>query len=198
MDLNKIGRGVLGNAFARLYGLDDTNAVGTLAPEIMPVVSIWERPEFWALVGGSLGVARRAIVAGGAGVFQKALLLNPPGSGILLIVERVWNNTTETEMHFGLRSGPLGLYSLSDVFHRDTRRIWGVATNTGLGAQWGLHTGASEGVIHGSVVGHGEGLLEYVLSPGWGIVFQSPSNGALDMTVFFRERAAGKDEQNIL
>jgi hypothetical protein len=68
--LNGLGRGAIGNAFARLHGMGNLNAVPTLAPEILPTSDIWLRPEFWALQGGALGTALYSAAAGGAGTQQ--------------------------------------------------------------------------------------------------------------------------------
>lgn len=197
MDLNKIGRGILGNALARLYKLDDMNAVGTMAPEIMPVVSIWERPEFWALVGGSFGVARVAMT-GGVGTTQKSRLVNPAGSGSLVIVELLTPNTAST-IYYGLQQASVGTYVLSSVAHRDSRRVWAGATQTGLAAKLEiLSTGGTSGIADGKCVSEELYPLNYILSPGWALHVQASDETDLDYTILWRERAAGLDELSVL
>lgn len=190
-----MGRGILGNAIARIFRLDDINAISSVAPEVMPVVSLWERVEFWALAAGSLGVARVARV-GVASEFQKAVLLNPPNSGILTIVERIVPFSGST-IFFGLVPGNPG-YAQSSVWHRDTRRIWGGQPATGLGTQLHTASGVTSGIADGSISSEGSFQLDYILSPGWGLHFQGDSETDLFFTLFFRERSADLGELNIL
>lgn len=198
MDVNRIGRGILGNALARLHGLDELNAVGSLAPEIMPTVSIWERPEFWALVGGSLGVCRVFMIGGTGGSYQKARLYNPPKSGVLVIVEELIPSTG-SRIHYGLQQSDLGNYVASNVFHRDSRRVWAGNVNTGLAAQLGiLGSVSSSGVIHGENAGEQPLTLNYILAPGWSIHLQGDAEADLAFTLHWRERSAGADELSVL
>lgn len=190
-----MGRGILGNAIARIFRLDDINAISSVAPEVMPTVSLWERPEFWALAAGSLCVARCESIGGA--VFQKAILLNPAGSGVLTIVERI-HCPTGSSIYYGLRSGGLGGYTQSSVWHRDTRRIWGGQLGSGISTQFATIEGVTSGIADGMIAAEGEFNLDYVLSPGWGLHFQGLSETDLFFTLLFRERSADAGEINVL
>lgn len=192
---NQMGRGILGNAFARIFRLDDINAVSSVAPEVMPTISLWERPEFWALAGGSLCVCRVARV-GVASEFQKAILLNPANSGVLTMIERIVTFSGST-IYFGLVPGNPG-YVQSSVWHRDTRRIWAFQAGSGIATQLHGVSGATSGIADGSISHEGEVKLDYILSPGWALHFEGSSETDLFFTLFFRERAVDASELNIL
>lgn len=195
-----MGRGILGNAIARIFRLDDINAISSVAPEVMPTVSLWERPEFWALAGGSFGVCRVARV-GVASETQKALLLNPASSGVLTIVERILPDSGST-IYFGMAPPSalpdVGTYIQSSVAHRDSRRVWEFAPLSGLATQLHYASGVTSGIAQGSLSVEAEIELGYILSPGWGLHFQGNAETDLGFTLFFRERSADSGELNVL
>lgn len=192
MPENRIGQGNMGNAFSRLYGLDDLNAIPGVAPEILPVSSIWERPELWALTGGTLGSIRTQAAAPGAGQSRYMALYNPATSGSILIVEQL-HIATAILVIWGTRvagaiTTPLG--------HRDTRmRVGAGFFGMAAGADVGF---AATGTIISATLGAMTGInsvdLDFVIQPGDGFVIAAPDNTAIDCTLTCRLRAAAPAE----
>jgi len=118
---NRIGRPQLGNAFARVFGLDDINTIGSVAPEVMPVLSLAERPEYWQLLGGRL-MSVYAEVGALAGAQGCVALVNPTNSGILVIVE---DALTDASCTWGANSGDPAIAAAAAGFNRDLRNASG-------------------------------------------------------------------------
>src|SRR5882672_3492940 len=68
-----------------LFGLQEQEGVPTVAPELMPGVDIFGRPEFWALHAGTLLWGQILVGAGGAGNASQMSI--EPGVNELVIVE---------------------------------------------------------------------------------------------------------------
>lgn len=199
MDLNKIGRPLFGSVFARIFGVDELNAVSTLAPEVLPVTSPWERPEFWALLGGSLGTARLNQSAVAAN-FSSAGIVNPNGSGVLVIVERVLRilPVAGAFVDYGTLRSQQALTSIVSSFdHRDLRRA-SATVAAGLGARpvIGAHVGAAYNIT-GAIPVEAAGWtpLDVILAPGqsWGCTTRA-MNTELEIAVQWRERPVMPDE----
>jgi hypothetical protein len=192
MPENRIGQGNLGNAFARLYQLDDLNAIPGVAPEILPVSSIWERPELWALTGGTLGAIRSQAAAPGAGQARYLGLWNPATSGSLLVVEQLIIATAILIIWGTRLAGSVG----TPIGHRDTRKrippgFFGMAA--GAEVNFGA-TGTILSATLGAMTGPAIVPLDYVIQPGDGFAVQAPDNTAIDVTLHARCRAAADTE----
>lgn len=192
MPENRIGQGNLGNAFSRLYGLDDLNAIPGVAPEILPVSSIWERPELWALTGGTLGSIRSTAIAPGAGQQRYLALYNPATSGSLLIVEQL-HIATAILIIWGTRAADA---PSTPIGHRDTRMrvgagFFGMAA--GATSSFGA-TGTLISATLGAMTGINSVDLDFVIQPGDGFVAAAPDNTAIDITLTCRCRAAAPAE----
>ena len=199
MQLNKIGRPLFSNVFARVFGVDELDAVSTLAPEVMPTTSPWERPEFWALLGGSL-CGGRASMAAVVGQNSAVGIGNPAGSGVLTILERVILRSA-VACTFGVRGFDEGIFNvLVAPIHRDTRRASssGGPFNAGIGTR--IRQGSNAGdMVGGNVLFVATGPLdiplEMVLAEATMLAISPGTlNVAVEAAFIFRERAAMPDE----
>lgn len=196
MDLNRLGRGALGNAYARLFGVEDPNSVPTLAPEILPTTSIWERVEFWALFGGKLGMCYTQRNAGGVGVIGSMHGTNPTGSGIIAVIERVILATAGVHTMGVERVGVLPpLAGTATQVHRDLRMAPANIAN-GFGVRW-THADAATAAPHCPLPGLQNHLVEVVLPPGFTFQISGPGNTLVDFGVLWRERPATKQELDL-
>jgi hypothetical protein len=206
-DFNAIGRPQLATGIGRLYGVDMPR-VSVIGSEIQLTTSPWERPEFWALLGGSLGwgLASLDALAGNASHVQ---LLNPAQSGVLLIVEKVWLNNdagSATYITLAIDSSTVLTTSTGGWVNRDLRRA---NTTGGSGSLAGrIRTQHGVVAITGSVIAQVLQAafttavydLDLVLPPGWSVrVFLGPSsapivNQQIRCTFIGRERAAPQTE----
>lgn len=204
MDLNRISKGQLGTAIARIFGLVDENAVGTVAPELMPTTSPWERDEFWALTGGNLmvGSTTQAAVAGQAGAIQ---LKNPAGSGMIIILERVvcWPGAAGIMFHgMNLTSLLSGTSDLDNSCHRDARRAPNNNVLRGRAGVLGVITSAAltvpqQGRTAHTAANQAQEINEtWVFPPGWAWqVAMTDFNVAVTATFYWREKPISDSEQ---
>lgn len=194
MDLNRLGRGSVGNAYARLHGVDDPNSVSTLAPEILPTVSIWERPEMWALLGGRLAGIRFSAVAPGAGNANGVLVNNRAGSNMLLIMTHAFLDDTN-EWKAAIIGFDTGVMTLGVPRSRDNRS--GADSAQGLGASVRIGSRPTDTLVGSpSLVYTGRAIveLEYVIPPGFAFAIQTQDNVASDIALWWRERPAAPQE----
>lgn len=198
MELNRLGRGSFGNAFTKLYDLDDLNAVSTLAPEILPVIDLWARPEFWALCGGRLGYFSLTQAAGGAGVTIRSSLDNLR-DGLLAVVESIRINNASTYLvALDITSGLFRGFSNQPPKHRDGRMVPGGSINVGLGIQPTVLAGPSLAPAGLRLVGPGTFDIPFVLVNGKHLYIEGGDNQAVDWSVTWRERQASETELNLL
>lgn len=198
MDLNRLGRGQLGHAFARIFGVDDLAAVATLAPEIMPVCSLSERVEFWALTGGKLGYSGGLVGAGGAGTNVTFQLTNPLNSGALLIIEAANMGSGYFEASVEAIGNVTVLPTTLGGRHRDTRLTTGATATLGLAGV--VTVGAIVTLAHTPALRlpNGHQPVEFVVGPGF--VFQGRAvdpNLAMHFGLAWRERPVTDKELNL-
>lgn len=163
MDLNRLGRGVWGNAFSRLFELDELNSVGTLAPEIMPVVSLAERPEYWVLHGGRRGIGGHNVTPVG-GNLSTVRLSNAAASQTLGIVDSTFISLV------GAGGCAMQLQSIGDLqasttrakSHTDPRPMIPVSGSANLGG--GLELVVSGGDLFNAFAG-GHGTYQIMTAP---------------------------------
>lgn len=196
--INQIGSGAFGNFFARLLNVDGQMPVRELAPEVMPVTSPWERPEFWALLGGRLGHGHSAAAAGGAGVASFFYAFVPTGSSQIAVIERIILGSAVVYT-WGLTPANAGFNTVIGA-HRDTRNIFNpAAVGNGLGVS--LREGSAVGGIisapHGSILGPAVVPIDQILTAGWAFGVDGPDNTAINVTIQWRERNTVDTELNL-
>lgn len=193
MELNRIGHGRLADSFGKLYGVSELGAVPTIAPELMPVCSIWERPEFWALLGGRLVSGRFVQPAGGAGNVGFGEIVNAVQGEkhVLCIIDRLLIGSAiliEWAASLGISSGGTPVVQTL----RDQR-----FSESGVGS--GSMT-ATTGIVVDFVLSGGAMLgpavipLDIILPPGARFTLKGPVNVAMGVTVEWRERSCTEEE----
>lgn len=192
--INDIGRPLFGNVFARIFGVDELNAVKQLAPEVLPVTSPWERPEFWAFLGGRL-CCDFSDVGAVAAQLGAVTLTNPANSGIMAIVTRVVVGVATTPV-WGVNLGDGGGTELGLSRDMRTQRAGGAAgLAAGVGCRLNATTNVSFAWIRSGVLQPGVNDLEVILSPGsmFGVGGDTV-NTQLRCGLEWRERPAMDDE----
>lgn len=195
MDLNRLGRGVYGNAFARLFGLDDTNAVPTLAPEILPTTSLWERDEFWALVGGKLA-AKAGQIGAVVGQYSAAYLINRADSGQLMIVDAIAGGV---EMEWGLNQY-LQLAGAPGVSREMRTQVAGGAAGmvAGIGGHFIIENAAALLHVPCAYAPAGRHHVSAVLKPGSLFGMNTViTNQAAKFSIEWRERSFSAAEMQL-
>lgn len=202
MDLNRLGRGQFGNAFARIFGVDDLDGVGSLAPEIMPTSSLWERPEFWALIGGNLCQVG-ATLLGGAGFNATVQIENPANSGVLAIAELISSGAPQPmEIGVELTSNLTVLAQGLGASHRDSRRFGEGALGPARGVACVVRSSVLL-VTQGSLnpyrfTGPGQSQYFAVWGPGRSLQLRNPNaTQTLDFGICWRERPYGPNELSL-
>jgi len=151
-DFNQVGNPQLAGGIGRLYGVNFPS-LSVISSEISITTSPWERPEFWALLGGGLGVANVEAAAPGAGNFAAAALHNPTGSGVLLIAEWVTFHNTgggTRRIRYGLKRTAL-TGSTGAWVNRDWRRMSTTGGGGGLACRLLTETGVGAAVTGNNI-----------------------------------------------
>lgn len=192
-DFNAIGNPRPASAIGRLYGVEFPS-VPVIGSEVQIVTSPWERPEFWALQGGGLGMGSAEQGPGGAGTRSKIQIFNPNNSGVLLTLDRVVLSDIATKSIRGfLGTNAIGSPSTQWI-NRDTRRATLITGGGGLAGQ--IRPIADPGTAGAQqcliIVARDIAVqvdLDIVLSPGWGFFFAPDTdNTSISLTIFGRER----------
>jgi len=171
-----------------MFGIDGENPVPSLS-ELLPVVviendrveSMYDGNEFIRINGASLAAA--------PGFASQVALVNPIGSGVLVIVEQIaCVNTVAGRLSAGsvLTAAPY-ILSANPGVPRDGRASGG----GGAPQIWTSQTAAAPAEQF-RLYGGGNGLLEvgWVLNPNQGLVMWAPTVGALNEVYFiYRDRA---------
>lgn len=202
-DINRIAKGNLGQVFSRIFGLEEQNAVPTVAPELMPTTSPWERPEFWALTGGNLCVGTVSSAGGGAGTRNLVQLTNPANSGMILITDEIRWGDNLSWVYLGMNtiSGLNVLANAADSYHRDARRAPNNTVIRGIAGRITSESRATGGMIvpqqYIATVTTNQFVKEpWVIPPGWAIqVAQGTDNQAFTVDFLWREKPITDSEQ---
>lgn len=191
-------------AIRRAFGIRD-GAIQVVSPEIQPSFDVWDRPEWWALAGGDLGVASATLNALAAN-FSILYFVNPAGSGMLDIIEglRIGFGATGVVKAQILLAGAAPGTLLGNGGRTDSRRMGTPATpsgNTSLQVRTLQQVGSVFPAISSTMRVRqlanttGEYRAHFVLGPGSLLVLETGAvNELLDASILFRERAATADE----
>lgn len=209
---NRIGQPRWAESIRRLLGLEGWSSIESVAPEIVPVaIAVPDGPENAALRQERLAMGGLN-AAGGVGTQAHVQLVNPAGSSILVILERVWviQFAANGDVELRVGTGVLGAATQQAVTGwRDGR--WGFASTRLPQAQiWTLASAATAGVTVGTYrVGPGAATggaaisesipqwwqLPMILSPGDSIHFrQVTANAQIQVGYQWRERICTTDE----
>lgn len=202
VQLNRISAGLLGTVFSRIFTLSDENAVQTVAPEIMPTTSPWERDEFWALTGGNL-CGWGVYVAAVAAQTGAAQLRNPTSSGMILIVERIQIEADAAGVPayqyvgMNLSSAMTTLGNAADSNHRDARRAPGNNVIRGIAGRVTYGTDAAL-IVPQQTIWKPPRIIDqtWVIPPGFCLqIANSQANVAMAPGFLWREKPIVASEQ---
>jgi hypothetical protein len=123
---NRIRNQFIPDAIKRLLGLTAEMGTPQLAPELQFSIDIFQRDEFWVLLGGSLMGARQVGQAAAPGFNGIHAIVNPAGSAELAIVDylRLENNAGGTRTAIiAMGRGQLTTPSTTTWVSTDQRRV---------------------------------------------------------------------------
>lgn len=200
--INTINQPEFNDQLQRRLNLTTPGPSSTLAPEIMPVYDVSAPPvdTLW-LQGVRLcgAIAQVAAVAGQQSTFR---LRNPAGSGMVVQVERLQvRASTAMEIQAGLVIVNANMATAANGSPRDSRgRI--AAANATQAIPSAETSAAPLLIISGSpALIHNNGTLSstydvpFVITPGFAFdVVGMTVNIAMNVNVFWRERAAARSE----
>jgi len=193
MDYNRIFIQDLGQRLARRLGMQTPNPAPTLAPEIMPVLSVEAPRQELSFLGGERIAWAHAVQVVSGGLYGRLILSNPVGSGMLAMVDYIDMVSTATG-YFLLSPGAFTFSPLSPI-SADTRFNPGAGRNTAL--EWGTDvTGVPPIATRRFYVTQAGTRIvvqpELVLAPGWQLVWTAAAiNASTEMNIRFRERPPG-------
>lgn len=189
-----------------LFGLQEQEGVSTVSPELMPVfMAEGERAEHSYLKYERLA-AGQATVAAVAAQFGMGQLMNPVGSNLFIVVERIQVSLAAagTLVSVGItfpQGTPLATNS-NNAGARDTRWLDPASIAGKVAGQVRFGSSAAPAVYAGQTTWRVNGGVEwtdvggvYVLTPGYGLQVQHQTvNTAFDVSFFWRERALAPEE----
>lgn len=198
---NEILTGALSQVLAKRLGMQTGTPAPTLAPEIMPVVSVEaDRPEWKALANEGYFGAGGAVAAGGAGTFSRVLMINPASSGVIAVIEYITGQATGGVLAELETTYTSALHSAVQTVARDTRFRTGNAVVPFKSATCGVFTKA-DGASYGThIIARWTGAAEYtqpiILTPGCQLLISAVSANALisPWCLAWRERPAVQGE----
>lgn len=201
---NEIQTGRLNAILHKLLGITEGAPAPSLAPDLFSMLCLEnDRPEWKFLAGERLCCGSGTVAAGGAGLYSTFVLWNPPGSGVLGVLERIGNWDANAQAMIlranytdpsGAGYGTAGHYrGLRDLRHgatatsKPTLLIYSVATVSPLGLN----------VLQSFYLGTA-GLFEIdvVIPPGYGLTVHSQNaNQQLRVNFLWRERVLEPSER---
>ncbi len=109
------------DAYRKALGETDPGFTGIerAGETVTPTIDLWAQPD-WAFLQGRILFARRVSSAAVAGRFSSVELVNPAGSGILVVTELIRSGTSSLDI--AVDSGTaLGVTATTQGLARDTR-----------------------------------------------------------------------------
>lgn len=199
---NELRRGDLSNALTAAVG--DSRGRGGIeryGETLVPIIDLWRQPEWAFLRRERLSGGRMALAAGAATELGQVALINPAGSGMIVVVEQATVDIPvagQVVVQMGSAAGFGVLTTASSPANVDTRfanttepmaQLRGLAfASSALGVIFWQHTIAALTPVE---------LLSspVVLSPGFGInVVNLDDAAAVRVSYRWRERTAYKGE----
>lgn len=200
-EYNAILTGALPQVAARRLQMQTPTPFSTVAPELMPVLDLERRPEYWRLQGGVLAWGMQDVAADVATVSQ-VQLKNPASSGVLLVCEQiiVVHAGAAATYQVGVRRADLATNN-GNRSHRDLR-----AANLTSGGQGGVvgqvrsaqAALANDGFVAFLRAAADQTLIwqtDVVIPPGWGVVVHGAAvNQSIIAGFTWRERPVSQSE----
>lgn len=195
---NEIQVGRYSALLHKLLDMKEGAPAPTLAPDVFSMLALEvDRPEWKFLMGERLAMGSQSVGAGGAGTYCSVGLYNPADSGVIVILEKVWNTigtTRRCNIRLGTGSTGLtlvgagrGLFDTRFGLHLPTAQMSKEATATPAGT-----------IIAGQYTFNNVGYswdIPVVLAPDSFISFQdTTANQAAYLNIFWRERPLNPSE----
>jgi len=199
---NQIGESGLNEIITRRLTTPGGSAAPAVAPEIFPVLVLEsDRPEWGVLKGENPFAVSRVAAAPGVGNFLTHALVNPTGSGVIVVVKRLAAVAGTGLVRVGVaENGTYGAGGVQGIGIPTDSRISAFA-----GAVFTRRSASSlteligAGAVTPSPLWFGEATtnldIPFILKPGWGMfVATNSSNTALTTNIFWTERKAQPGE----
>lgn len=200
---NEILTGTLSNVLAKRLGMQTGTPAPSLAPEIMPTLSLEvDRPE-WHYLAGSTLASGFGNVPATVGNLSTVRLNNPANSNVIIVVEQLQSLcTASAEIRlYPARSSPPTLLAQQASSPSDTRILQKSTAPTrntvGLLSQDAIAAASPGGFVAGRLFAAISNPLRvsFILAPGSALDIQcATANTALQCAVWWRERAAVSGE----
>lgn len=187
------------------FGIEEQEGATTLSPELQPTFEITARPEFYALIGGSI-LAGHVSITPTVGQYAEVFASNPTLSKSLIVVEGilVGGGAAATYYQVGLiKNNPPGTAVSPGFVFRDTRKA--TALNPAVGgitARLETNDVTAQTAITiflvprvGATSVTQVSNLNVVLAPGWSLcVRPGVVTVAAEVGFILRERQASERE----
>lgn len=99
--INRIRQIAIPDAIKRILGLTVEPGVGVVADELQFSADLYQRREFWALMGGDLASLFVTLAAGGVGFRSQVAWNNPAGSGEIGLIEHCFIHNSSAGTYDG-------------------------------------------------------------------------------------------------
>ena len=195
--INELQVGRFNAILKKLLGIKADAPAPVIGAEVIPAIILEnDRPEFYILGGGKLGIGGQ-FVNGGVGVRPIFALQNPVSSGVLIVVEQVvvTSDGTGSSAIPAITDSVGALTNTNLAIHRDVRSRVNAGLNLGITGQ--LFSGSAAAVPGtGSVIGFWNIIapgfsnvqMNVVLAPGFVFHVSGTVNTNLGVTIWWRER----------
>lgn len=177
---------------AALLGLDEQDGLGSVAPELQPVIVLeGERPEY-SFLKGELLMARNFSLAASAVLPGAIRIRNPLGSGIIAVVEHI---TLSSDIISELNvQAEAYLTDLATLFTAQARDLRAGTTRSAMCILSSANTaGVGTGMLRARALANSavQWDVNFILAPGTGLELVQPTNnGLLAGCIVWRERNA--------
>lgn len=205
--VNEIQAGRYNANLTKLLSMKEGSPAPTLAPEILAAFVLESDRVEWGFLKAEHICLGATIQPAGVTTLAFSSIINPVGSGALVVIEQIWvssNVSMDVFLAIQKLGQPTGTDGLNKN-HRDTRSSTATGSNAAAGVVAVIIDGgnipANALIVFANATirvdptsGH-TAPCEIVLSPGFRIVLEAKTiNAALCVTYFWRERTLESSE----